>query len=53
MRTGNTKILFVPIAAMLVAFAWSMLTGGPVQPGNPYPLPANYAAVASADVEAD
>jgi hypothetical protein len=53
MRTDHTSVQLIPIMAMLVAFAWSMVGTGPVQAGDPFPLPTNYAATSPADVEAD
>ena len=36
----NPRLMYVPIAAMAVAFVWSSLVAGPEPELTPYPLPA-------------
>jgi hypothetical protein len=45
-----TKRQIVPVAAMLVAFAWASLMASPVRSGGPYPLPSDYVASSPAQI---
>lgn len=50
---SRIKRQIIPIAAMLVAFAWASYVSSPTQSGTPLPLPADYHASSSAEVIAN
>jgi hypothetical protein len=40
----NSRVIYVPIGAVAVAFAWSLLVAEPQRSVSPYPLPATEVA---------
>lgn len=48
----SSRLMYVPISAMAVAFAWSSLVAEPQRNGTPYPLPASQVAARSWQVDA-